>query len=94
MATIKVNSAVMREKAAAFETVATSVKNYMDDMRTEVEGLRSYWEGEAASATVAQFQKLANQFDGIFDTIHKYSIFLNDAAEAYDNVEGANAGVQ
>lgn len=94
MATIKVNSTVMREKANTFKTVATSVKGYTDDMFAEVDRLKAHWEGNAAEATVNQFKNLATQFEEICKSIEKYGDFLEGAALSYDTTESANAGAQ
>ena len=72
MATIKVNSAVMREKANSFQSVSKSIKSYTDDMIREIESLRSEWEGEAAETTVNKFKGLADNFQEIYDTINQY----------------------
>ena len=90
MATIKVNSTVMREKARSFRTVANSVKAYTDEMTNEVESLKSTWEGESAETLVNKFKGLADDFEGIYETIISYADFLERAAEAYDTTETAN----
>lgn len=90
MATIKVNSTVMREKAAAFKTVANSIKVFTGEMTNEVESLKSTWEGESAETLVNKFRGLSDDFEGIFETIISYADFLERAAEAYDNTETAN----
>ncbi len=90
MATIKVNSTVMREKANSFKTVANSVKTFTDEMTTEIEGLKSAWEGEAAETTVTKFRGLADNFEDIYKTIISYADFLEQAAEAYDTTETSN----
>ncbi len=92
MATIKVNSAVMRDKAGSFMTASTSIKGYTEDMINEIDGLRAYWEGGAAEATVNQFKSLASYFEEICKTIENYSKFLESAAQAYDDAEAANTG--
>lgn len=90
MATIKVNSTVMREKANSFKTVANSIKVFTGEMTTEVEGLKVAWEGESAETLVNKFRGLADNFASIYDTIVSYANFLEQAAEAYDNTETAN----
>ena len=95
MATIKVNSTVMREKASSFKTIANSIKTFTGEMTTEVESLKSVWQGDTAEATVTKFKSLAQNFEEIHSTIVGYAEFLEQAAEAYDKVEGVNAqGVQ
>lgn len=90
MATIKVNSTVMRDKARSFKTVANSIKTFTTEMTAEVESLRSAWEGESAETTVTKFKGLADDFDEIYSTIIAYADFLEQAAEAYDAVESTN----
>ena len=90
MATIKVNSIAMREKASAFKTVANSVKIFTGEMTNEVESLKAVWEGESAETLVAKFRSLNDNFDDIYETIISYANFLDQAAEAYDNTESAN----
>ncbi len=92
MATIKVNSKVMREKSNTFEAVAKSVKGYTAEMLNEVESLRAYWEGDAAEATVKKFKSLNDKFEEIVKTIESYSSFLENAAQVYEKTEAANAG--
>lgn len=90
MATIRVNSTVMREKATAFKAVATSIKTYNSEMVTEVDSLRSTWEGEAAETLVSKFKGLVESFEAICTTINQYADFLEQAAIAYDEAENAN----
>ncbi|MBQ8741959.1 MAG: WXG100 family type VII secretion target [Clostridia bacterium] len=90
MATIKVNSTSMRDKANSFKTVANSIKTFTGEMTAEIESLRSAWQGESAETTVTRFKGLADNFEEIYNTIVSYATFLEQAAEAYDNTEKAN----
>lgn len=90
MATIRVNSTVMREKAGSFKTVANSIKTFTNEMTAEIESLKAAWEGESAETLVNKFRGLADNFEDIFETIVNYATFLEQAAEAYDNTESAN----
>ncbi len=90
MATIRVNSTVMRDKASAFRTVANSMKTFTGEMTAEIESLRSVWQGESAEMTVAKFKGLADNFEEIYSTVVGYANFLEQAAEAYDSVERTN----
>ena len=90
MATIKVNSTVMRDKASSFKTVANSIKTFTGEMTAEIESLKSVWRGESAETTIARFRGLADNFEDIFSTIVGYADFLEKAADAYDQVENAN----
>ncbi|MBQ8002169.1 MAG: WXG100 family type VII secretion target [Clostridia bacterium] len=89
MATIKVDSTVMRDKAGIFKNVATSIKTLTDEMTQEIESLRSAWEGESAETTVNKFKSLAATFEEKYETINQYASFLEEAANAYDEAEKA-----
>lgn len=89
MATIKVNSTVMRDKASGFKTVASSIKTFTSEMTNEIESLKSTWEGESAETLVNKFKGLSDDFEEICDTINQYAEFLETAAESYDKVEAS-----
>lgn len=91
MATIKVNSTVMRDKASGFKTVSSSIKTFTEEMTNEIEGLKSTWEGEAAETLVNKFKSLSDDFENIYKTINQYADFLEKAADSYDKVESSVA---
>jgi len=91
MATIKVNSAVMREKADAFRNVSSTIKNFIEDMKTEINGMKSAWEGDAAEISVDKFNMHSIACLMMCDVINQYANFLESAADNYDKVESANA---
>ncbi len=90
MATIRVNTTVMRDKAQSLVSISNSIRNFVDEMNKEVDGMRSFWEGEAAESTIKEYHRLATGFEDIYATIEKYSEFLNTAADGYDNVQTSN----
>ena len=44
MATIKVDSTAIREKAATFDSIATNIENYTEEIEREIQGMKSVWE--------------------------------------------------
>lgn len=89
MATIKVNSAVMRDKANSFKAVSGSIKTYISEMTNEVDGMKAAWKGESAETLVKKFKEFAANFEEIDKTINQYAGFLNQAADDYDKVASA-----
>ena len=57
MATIRVNSTVMREKAGSFKIVANSIQTFTNEMTAEIESLKAAWEGEYADGAKWTFWK-------------------------------------
>lgn len=92
MATIRVDSTAMREKANAFKAIAGNISNYTDEITQEITGMKSVWEGEAAEASIQKFDKFKQNFEEIKKTIDNYAVFLEQAAEAYDSSENATVG--
>ena len=91
MAQIKVNSSVMREKASNLRSASNTIQGFTADMLTEMDGLRAYWEGEAAENLVTRFKQLSDNFEEIYQTVIKYAEFLEQAADTYDATEQAIA---
>ena len=85
MATIKVDSTAIREKAATFDSIATNIENYTEEIEREIQGMKSVW--EAAESSVAKFENFKRAFAERKETIRNYAQFLRNAAEAYDNSE-------
>ena len=94
MATIKVDSTAMRDKAATFKSIASNISTYTDRLEQEINGMKSVWEGEAAENTVAKFKDFKASFEEKKKVIENYSLFLEKAADAYDKSENsiANSG--
>lgn len=90
MASIKVNSVVMKDKANTLQSIAKSIKGFTDEMISEMDRLNSVWEGEVAETTVKKFKGLADDFQERYDTINNYAIFLNNAAEEWEKVNNEN----
>lgn len=89
MASIKVDSSVMRDKASTFKDVATTIKGLTEEMTQKIESLRNVWEGESAETTVEKFSKLSSTFEEKYNTINQYASFLEESAQAYDEAENA-----
>ena len=87
MATIKVDSTAIREKAATFDSIATNIENYTEEIEREIQGMKSVWEGDAAESSVSKFENFKRAFAERKETIRNYAQFLRNAAEAYDNSE-------
>ncbi|WP_261304024.1 WXG100 family type VII secretion target [Paenibacillus andongensis] len=90
MASIKVNSTVMRDKAESLKGIAKSIQTFTEEMTNEINRLRSSWEGDVAETTVKKFNDLKDDFDNRFNTINEYANFLVKAAEEWDKVNQEN----
>lgn len=89
MATIKVDSTAMRDKANAFRTISKNISTYTNELEREINGMKKTWEGEAAETTVGRFTEFRQAFEEKKQTIENYAAFLENAAEAYDSSENS-----
>lgn len=90
MASIKVNSATMRDKSGTLKNISKSIKGFTDEMITEIDRLRGAWEGEVAETTVSKFKGMAKDFEARISTINTYAEFLNRAADEWDRINNEN----
>ena len=90
MATIKVTSSVLREKAGTLKSCSTSIASFTEEMKSEINRLKSTWEGAVAETTVRKFNELSKNFQEKHDVINQYANFLEEAAAEWDKVDQAN----
>ena len=89
MATIRVDSTSMRNKAEIFRTISKNISTYTEELQSEINGMKKVWEGEAAETTVGRFTEFRQAFEEKKQTIENYAAFLENAAEAYDNSDNS-----
>lgn len=90
MATIKVDTSAIRDKATSFRTIESNITTYLQDMKQEMDSLKSVWEGESAETTVSKFSALEQKYqDEIKQTIDQYATYLDNAADSYDSTENS-----
>lgn len=90
MATIKINSAVMRDKSATLTSVSSTIRTLTDELLQEMDRLKSTWEGEVAETTVQKFKALSDDFEERYVTIDSYANFLENAATEWDRINAEN----
>lgn len=87
MATIKVDSQAMRDKASVFKNTASKIKSLTEEMTNQINNLKQTWEGESAENTVNRFKNLSGTFEEKFNTINNYAKYLEETASQYDAAE-------
>ncbi|WP_157949886.1 WXG100 family type VII secretion target [Vallitalea okinawensis] len=90
MASIKVNSTVMREKSDILKGCSSSIKNFTEEMKNEIDRLRATWEGDVAETTIRKFNELSDDFEERYNTINQYATFLTNAADEWDRTNATN----
>ena len=90
MAEIKVTSTQIREKSSTLKGVSQNIKTMADEVNQEISKIKPIWEGEAAESFTKKFTSLYNSLQEIYETVGKYSEFLDAAAEGFASAENAN----
>lgn len=90
MAEIKVTSTQMREKSSTLKSISNNIKSLSDEINQEVTKIKPVWEGEAADSFMKKFTELNKSLQSIYETIAKYSDYLNSAADDFAQAESIN----
>ena len=91
MAQINITPAEVRSSAARIATVNRALEETLNIIRKDVNALTSAWQSKAGDTTQQVFNAHAQKFPKYRDHIDGYTVFLNNAATAYENAEKANA---
>jgi len=89
MAKIAVNYEVVAAKSDSLKSIANQISTLTNEMKNEINRLRSAWEGDAAETLVTRFNSLSETFEERFNTVTQYSNFLRNASEEMRRTEAA-----
>jgi WXG100 family type VII secretion target len=87
---IKVSPDAMRTKAGELRKCSTNIQDIIGQVKTEINAMKTTWEGAAAEKYVRQFEQLSDNFQERYDVIESYAKFLEGAATEFDSAETAN----
>lgn len=93
MASFKVSSTVLRQKASQLRDQAQQFNNAVKNLSSSEESLASMWEGDAKNAFRTAFNNDKTQFDKFYQGILKYVEALENAAKEYDSAEDRNVEI-
>jgi len=94
MADIDVNSGGIQGTVGSFQGQVAALEAQFDEITAQTAAIRGSWEGDEASAILAQIDKFQAMFDAIRNKNKAYIAFMNQAAQDYtteDNNENAGA---
>ena len=84
MAQIRSNSGHMTAKGQRVIAVSGEMKNIANDMMRVVTNLSNSWESGAATALIAKFRKLQDDFEDLRELTVKYGKVATENAQDYD----------
>lgn len=87
---LKVTPEKLISTAEAFNTTGGQVRSLTQQMIGIIDGLRSSWEGEAASNYNTKFHQLDDDMEKMHRMIEEHVKDLNEMAKQYQMAESAN----
>ncbi|MDR2750938.1 MAG: WXG100 family type VII secretion target [Clostridiales bacterium] len=87
MAEIRVTSAALKEKSNTIKGISANIQSLEAEIRQEVDRVKPAWEGEASEAFNKRYLEIGEELKGIYETIAKYSAFLEEAAAGFAEAE-------
>lgn len=78
--------------ASQMENDNKQLQQLLNDSKSSVDSLSSYWSGKAADETRSSYEAFANKFfQTYYDILEQYVKFLRrNVAEQYEQTEGVN----
>lgn len=84
---LRVTPQQLQSTASEFSTQGGEVSSLTSQMTDLVNGLASFWSGEAADAFKAKFAGLSDDIQKLIAMVKEHSTDLNDMAQTYINAE-------
>lgn len=79
----QVTPETLKNTAGTISGIQGQFNATMEEIDTQMNSLRNVWDSEAANSFYAKFTKLKSSFADYEAVIKSYTMFLNQAAEAY-----------
>ena len=90
VSTIKLTQSALTKKKSELEQLNTQLKSQIKDMDSTEKSLMGMWEGDAAKAFNAAYDKDGASFDKFTDLVTKYVGALESIMKLYEKAEQAN----
>ena len=88
---LKVTPEKLIQTSGEFATTGNQIKNLTSEMMSQVHGMRSLWQGEAASAYGNKFSSLQTDMDKLYRMGQEHVKDLQEMAGQYPRAEAGNA---
>ena len=88
---LKVTPEKLMQTSGEFAATGNQIKNLTSEMMSQVHGMRSLWQGEAASAYGNKFSSLQTDMDKLCRMVQEHVNDLQEMAAHYQKAELGNA---
>ncbi|MBQ8596380.1 MAG: WXG100 family type VII secretion target [Lachnospiraceae bacterium] len=87
---LKVTPEKLIQSSGEFATMGGQMKSLTSEMMSEVQGMKSVWQGEASGAYTAKFYSLQSDMDRLYRMVQEHSDDLQQMASGYQTAETGN----
>ncbi len=88
---LKVTPEKLISTASEFSSTGSSINSITTEMMSIVNGLKSTWQGDAATTYSTKFNQLQDDMDRMHRMIQEHVTDLNEMATKYQAAESANS---
>ncbi len=88
---LKVTPEKLIQSSGEFATAGGQMKNLTGEMMSQVQSLKSIWQGEASTAYSTKFQSLQTDMDKLHRMVQEHAADLQEMASQYQSAEAGNA---
>jgi len=86
-AELRVEPDVLISKSSEMANIRSQTSSIMEEIKSQMASLTGAWEGEAASAFQAQFNKTHADIESMLKIVDEYSADLSDIGQTYKTAE-------
>jgi len=84
---IKVDTQQLKNYAKEIDAGYKNMNAYLSQCKTAVKNLRTTWVGQGSEEFQARFDAIFASCEDVLNTVHTYSITLDEASQVYSNNE-------
>jgi len=92
MAVLRIDFDGIATSKSEIDTQKANFEDLYGSMKTTVNNLPEYWEGETAQSYVQQFEDLAPSFNAIIELMEALSTQLNNISQNFSSADSTMAG--
>ena len=91
--TLRVTPQTLQNTSSEFSSNGTEIANLTQQMTDMVNGLSSFWTGDAAEAFRAKFAGLSDDIQRIINMVKEHATDLSEMAQVYIDADIANSDI-
>lgn len=84
---VSIDTAKVISTASTINSISSKIQGQFDEAKTAVKNVDSAWDSPAGEQLVATFEKTSADFPEFVNAVKKFSEFLDQTAQAYEQLD-------